>query len=124
MPVSGVNQFYPPGPLHLFLHGASTMVEGCQAGGLGDLLHYMRKYNAESPKQGRKRFNSIVKTIYFDHLVISYLCAKVFGHLHELFIYTICSDINKIKINHDRDHDVTKIISSEEKPTKSSCPLL
>ena len=49
------------------------MVEGCQAGGLGHLLQYMREYNAESQKQGRKRFNSIVKTIGFDHLVIIYL---------------------------------------------------
>ena len=49
------------------------MVAGCQAGGLGHLLQCMRKYNAESPKQGRKRFNSIVKTIGFDHLVIIYL---------------------------------------------------
>ena len=31
---------------------------------------YMREYIAESPKQGRKRFTSIVKTIGFDHLVI------------------------------------------------------
>ena len=50
------------------------MVEVWQAGGLGHLLQYMREYNAESPKQGRKRFNSIVKTIGFDHLVIIYLC--------------------------------------------------
>ena len=54
-------------------YSASTMVEGCQAGGLGHILQYMREYNAESPKQGRKRFNSIVKTIGFDHLVIIYL---------------------------------------------------
>ena len=33
----------------------------------------MREYNAESPKQGRKRFNSVVKTIGFGHLVIIYL---------------------------------------------------
>ena len=31
------------------------------------------EYNAESQKQDRKRFNSIVKTIGFDHLVIIYL---------------------------------------------------
>ena len=37
-------------------------------------IWHMRKYNAESRKQGRKRFNSIVKTIDFDHLVIIYLC--------------------------------------------------
>ena len=30
----------------------------------------MREYDAESPKQGRKRLNSIVKTIGFGHLVI------------------------------------------------------
>ena len=50
------------------------MVEGCQAVGLGHLLQYVREYNAESPKQDRKRFNSIVRTIDFDHLVIIYLC--------------------------------------------------
>ena len=33
----------------------------------------VREYNAESPKQGRKRFNSVVKTIGFGHLVIIYL---------------------------------------------------
>ena len=49
------------------------MIEGCLVGALGHLLQYMREYNAESPKQGRKRFNSIVKTIGFDHLVIIYL---------------------------------------------------
>ena len=52
------------------------MVEGCQAGGLGHLLQNMREYNAESPKKGRTRFNFIVKTIGFDHLVIIYLCSK------------------------------------------------
>ena len=41
---------------------AST-VEGRQAGGLGHPFQYMRKYNAESPKQGRKMFNYIVKTV-------------------------------------------------------------
>ena len=50
------------------------MVEGCQAGGLGHLLQYMREYNAESPKQGMKEFNSIAKTIYFSYLPIIYLC--------------------------------------------------
>ena len=51
-----------------------TMIEGCQAGGLGHLLQYcMREYNAESQKQGRKRLISTVKTIGFDHLVIIYL---------------------------------------------------
>ena len=49
------------------------MVEECQHGGLGHLLQYMREYNAESPKQGRKRVNSNVKTIDFDHFVIIYL---------------------------------------------------
>ena len=52
----------------------STTFEGCQAGGLGHLLHYMREYNFESPKQGRKRFNSITKKIHFSYLPIIYLC--------------------------------------------------
>ena len=33
----------------------------------------MRKYNAESPKHGSRRFNSIVKTNYIDDLGIVYL---------------------------------------------------
>ena len=49
------------------------MVEGCLDGGLGHLLQYMRKYNAERLKQGRKRLNSIVKTIHFSYLPIIYL---------------------------------------------------
>ena len=52
---------------------ASTRVEGCQAGGLGHQFQYMREYNAESPKQGRKRFNFIVKTINSSHLPLIYL---------------------------------------------------
>ena len=49
------------------------MVEGCQASRLGHLLQYMREYNAKSPNQGRKRFNSIAKTIHFSYLPIIYL---------------------------------------------------
>ena len=41
---------------------------------LGHLLQYMRKYNAESPKQGNKRFNYIVKTINIANLGMIYLC--------------------------------------------------
>ena len=37
----------------------------------------MLKYNAESPKQGSRRFNSIVKTKYIDDLGIVYLCYMV-----------------------------------------------
>ena len=40
------------------------------------MFQYMRKYNAESPKQGSKRFNSIVKTKYIDDLGIVYLCLQ------------------------------------------------
>ena len=47
------------------------MVEGCQAGRLGHLLQYMYEYNAESPTQGRKGFNSIVKS-EDDILFLSY----------------------------------------------------
>ena len=36
----------------------------------------MREYNAGSPKQGRKRFNSIVKTTHFSYLLIIYLCCR------------------------------------------------
>ena len=38
---------------------------------------YILEYNAESPKQGRKTFNSIVKTIHFSNLPIIYLCSMV-----------------------------------------------
>ena len=31
------------------------------------------KYNAESPKQGRKRFNFITKMIHFSHLGILFI---------------------------------------------------
>ena len=40
------------------------------AGGLGHLWQYMRKYNAESSKQGSKRFNYIVKMINITNLGI------------------------------------------------------
>ena len=53
---------------------ASTTVEGSLAGGLGHLLQYIREYNAESPKQDRKRFNYFVKTSHFSYLPIIYLC--------------------------------------------------
>ena len=43
---------------------------------MGHLLQFMRKYNAESKKQGRKRFNSIVKTIHFSYHPIIYLCSN------------------------------------------------
>ena len=36
-----------------------TVVEGCQAGRLGHLLQDEREYNAESLKQGSKRFNPV-----------------------------------------------------------------
>ena len=41
----------------------------------------MRKYNAESPKQGSRRFNYIVKTKYIDNLGIVNLC---FAHCKTL----------------------------------------
>ena len=52
---------------------ASRTVEGCQAGGLGHQFQYRREYNAESPQQGSRRFNSIVKTKYIVDLGIVYL---------------------------------------------------
>ena len=64
-------------PNYAVQHRASTMVEGCQAGGLGHLMQYMREYSAESPKKDRKRFNSIVKTIGFGHLIIIYLSFRL-----------------------------------------------
>ena len=45
-------------------------------------------HNAESPKQGRKRFNSIAKTINFSYPPIIYLCLTgskwVFDKVREL----------------------------------------
>ena len=48
---------------HYSTETGGTEVEGCQTGGLGHLLQYMRKYeyNAESPKQDSKRFNSQIR---------------------------------------------------------------
>ena len=66
---------------------ASTLVEGCQASGLGHLLQYMCEYNAERPKQDRKRFNSIVKTMGFDHIVIIYLWMYGTGTLLFLLLF-------------------------------------
>ena len=54
----------------------STTLEGCLVGRLGHPghpLHDMHEYNAESPKQGRNRFNYIAKTKYIADLVIIYL---------------------------------------------------
>ena len=50
-----------------------AVLEGCWADGLGQLFQYMRKYNTESPKQGSRRFNSIVQTKYIANLGIVYL---------------------------------------------------
>ena len=66
---------------------ASTTFEGCQPGGLGHLFQYMREYNAESPKQDSKRFNSIVKMIGFGHLVIIYLWQQCTVHLYNGHMY-------------------------------------
>ena len=40
---------------------ASTTVEGCQPACWVTCLQYRHEYNAESPKQGSKRFNSQVR---------------------------------------------------------------
>ena len=52
---------------------ASTTVEGCQDGGLGHLLQYMREYNAKCQKLGSKRLHSMAKMIHFSYLPIIYL---------------------------------------------------
>ena len=41
----------------------------------GSTVSNMRVYNAESPKQGSRRLNSIVETKYIDDLGIVYLCS-------------------------------------------------
>ena len=66
---------------------AGTEVEGCQTGGLGHLLQYMRKYeyNAESPKQDSKRFNSQIRRntlpvwVYYLSMFSADWCAYL-GH--------------------------------------------
>ena len=42
-----------------------TVVEGCQAGGLGHLLQYMREYNAET---GQQKVQLSIKMKHFAHL--------------------------------------------------------
>ena len=51
----------------------------------------MRVYNAESPKQDSRRFNSIVKTKYIDDLGIVYLWGQV-------YIYIISSTVRVSKV--------------------------
>ena len=58
---------------------ANTTVEGCQAGRLGHQFQYMRECNAESPKQGRKRFNSLVKTINIADLAYGQVVGVVYS---------------------------------------------
>ena len=41
------------------------------------------KYNAESSKQGSKRFNSITKTIHFAHLGILLIYATDVGSVRD-----------------------------------------
>ena len=48
---------------------------GRRAGSTVSVL-YMRKYNAESPKQGSRRINFIVKMKYIADLGIVYLCVR------------------------------------------------
>ena len=54
-------------------------------GALGQLFQYKRKYNAESLKQGSRRFISIVKTKYIANLGIVYLCYFVCGRFPHCF---------------------------------------
>ena len=49
----------------------------------------MREYNAESPKQGRKRFNSIVKTINIADLGIIYLWSAITQLAFSVFAITL-----------------------------------
>ena len=59
------------------------------------MFQYMREYIAESPKQGSKRFNSFVKTIGFDHLVIIYLW--VIHSMKKIFTYLPVPDLALIR---------------------------
>ena len=49
-----------------FVYSGAVMLGRCSGSGVG-------KYNAESPKQGSKKFNSTTKTIHFAHLVILFI---------------------------------------------------
>ena len=44
----------------------STVVEGCQAGGLGQLFQYMREY----PNTGQQKVQFSWKTKYFSNLAV------------------------------------------------------
>ena len=66
-----------------------TVVVGGQAGGLGHLLQYMPEFNAESTKQGRKRFNYQVRPntlpIWVYNLSMLYSVYCILGYVN---IYT------------------------------------
>ena len=49
-----------------FVYSGAVMLGRCSGSGVG-------KYNAESPKQGSKKFNSTTKTNDFAHLVILFI---------------------------------------------------
>ena len=66
-------QIEPNGPLPYSNVPAPRLRDARPAGWVTYYSTYMREYNAETPKQGRKRFNSIAKTIHFSYLPIIYL---------------------------------------------------
>ena len=61
------------GPQVAVVLGRSGSESLSGSGNPGHQFQYMREYNAESPKQDRKRFNFIVKTINIADLGIIYL---------------------------------------------------
>ena len=66
-------QIEPNGPLPYSNVPAPRLRDARPAGWVTYCSTYMREYNAETPKQGRKRFNSIANMIHFSYLPIIYL---------------------------------------------------
>ena len=78
----------------LFLHDKLNLIDPCRTvratvpvwqlrdampAGWVTQFQCMREYNAESPKQGKKRFNSFVKTTNIAYLGIIYDLSMIFN---------------------------------------------
>ena len=63
--------------LNLNFHCRTPLLRDFRPAGWVTCMQYMRKYNAEGPKQESKRFNSHVKTKHFAHLGIKFIYGKV-----------------------------------------------
>ena len=70
---------------------ASTTIEGCQAGRLGQIFQHMREYNAESPKQDSKRFNSQGRRNSLPPVCVSVYLSSC--SVFPTFVYTLYSTV-------------------------------